>query len=331
MNVKTLAAPFMCAVIASVGAGALAGCGGSPSSVGLAVPLPGTPPLGTASTTVRPTSWALPEAKSHDLLYISDLIGQVVTFYSYPDLKQMGVITGFFNSEGLCVDKAGNVWVPNNTSLGVDQVTEYAHGGTTPINNLIDHDGSVSGCAVDFKNGDLAVTDFFGNHGQGGVTIWKNAQGLSTLYSAPNIYYYWYLGYDDKGNLYTDGFSSGSAMSLAVLRRGKRNFQPINIQSNPFWYPGGVQWDGKYLAVGNQYGPIYQYKIRGTTATLANTITLNSENDIPQFWVHKHTVIAPNSNGHDTLLYRYPGGGDPTATIPGNDPIGATISPAEPQ
>lgn len=328
---KLPVAPVLCAYIASAGVAAISGCGGSPASVGLAVPVPGTLP-GTESAVGRRESWALPEAKSHDLLYISDLIGQVVTFYSYPDLKQMGVITGFFNAEGLCVDKAGNVWVPNNTSLGVDQVTEYAHGSTTPINNLIDHDGSVSGCAVDFKNGDLAVTDFFGNHGQGGVTIWKNAQGLSSLYTAPNIYYYWYLGYDDKGNLYTDGFSSGSAMSLAVLRHRAKKFQPINIQSNPFWYPGGVQWDGKYLAVGNEYGPIYQYAIKGVTATLANTITLNGENEIPQFWIHNKnkTVIAPNSNGHDTLLYAYPAGGNPTATIPGNDPIGATISPAKP-
>ena len=318
------------ALVASFGVAALAGCGGSPSSsVGL---LPPSGPVGVASTATHGTSWALPEARSHDLLYISDLENQVVTFYSYPDLKQMGVITGFFNPEGLCVDKGGNVWVTNDTNVGVHQVTEYAHGTTTQLNNLIDPDGSTSGCSVNFKNGDLAVTDFFGTHGQGGVTIWKGAKGpTSTLYIAPNIYYYWYCGYDNKGNLYTDGFSSGSAMSLAVLRRGKKNFQPINIQSNPFWYPGGVQWDGKYLAVGNEYGPIYQYAIKGVSATLANTITLNDETEIPQFWIHGKTVIAPNSNGHNTLLYAYPGGGDPTATIPGNDPIGATISPAKPQ
>jgi hypothetical protein len=326
--VKQTVSRIMSAFVASLGVAAIAGCSGSPAAVGVNLPATGTVP-GVASISSSGASWALPEARTNDLLYISDLENQVVTFYSYPGLKQMGVITGFFNPEGLCVDKAGDVWVTNNTNTGVHQATEYAHGTTTPMNNLIDPDGSASGCSVDFRNGDLAVVDFFGNHGQGGVTVWKDAQGTPYEYVAPNIYYYWYCGYDDKGNLYTDGFSSGSAMSLAILRPGKLNFQPVNIQVNPFWYPGGVQWDGKYLAVGDEYGPIYQYAVKGLSATLVNTITLNQETEIPQFWIHGKTVIAPNSNGHNTLLYAYPGGGNPTATIPGNDPIGSTISPAK--
>jgi hypothetical protein len=333
-TVKTFVAPLTGALIASIGVVTLAGCGGSPASVGLAVPPNGgslgTASVGTASTLTHGRSWASPEARTHDLLYISDLENQNVAFYSYPGLQPMGVITGFFNPEGLCVNKAGDVWVTNDTNEGVHQVTEYAHGSTTPMANLIDPQGSTLGCSVDFKNGDLAVTDFFGTHGQGGVSIWKNAQGAPTLYVASNIYYYWYCGYDGKGNLYTDGFDSGSSMSIAVLHRGKHKFQAMNVPgNNPFWYPGGVQWDGKYLAVGDEYGPIYQYSVKGNTNTLVNTITLNQENEIPQFWIHGTTVIAPNSNGHNTLLYPYPGGGDPTANIAGNDPTGSTISPAK--
>ena len=333
---KPFVACVSSALVSSVAIAALAGCGGSSAAVGVAPPIQQGSQLATALTrraTIRHSmldrvSWASPAAKSRDLLYISDLENQDVAFYSWPDLKPMGDITGFFNPEGLCVNKAGDVWVTNDTSLGVHQVTEYAHGATTPMNNLVDPDGSTLGCSVNFRNNELAVTNFFGPHGQGSVEFWKNSTGTPTSIIAPNIYYYWYCGYDDKGNLYTDGFSSGSSMSLAVRRRGRNKFETINIDVNPFWYPGGVQWDGKYLAVGDEYGPIYRYAIVGNKATEIDTVTLNDENEVPQFWIHGTTVIAPNSNGHNTEIYAYPAGGDPTATIAGNDPTGSTISPA---
>ena len=99
--------------------------------------------------------------------------------------------------------------------------------------------------------------------------------------------------------------------------------------NNPFWYPGGVQWDGQYLAVGDEYGPIYQFSVSGNTNTLANTITLSQEVEVPQFWIQGSTVIAPNSNGHNTLLYAYPDGGNPTGMLVGNDPTGSTVSLAK--
>ncbi len=176
------------------------------------------------------------------------------------------------------------------------------------MNNLVDPDGSTLGCSVNFRNNELAVTNFFGPHGQGSVEFWKNSTGTPTSIIAPNIYYYWYCGYDDKGELVYRRFSSGSSMSLAVRRRGRNKFETINIDVNPFWYPGGVQWDGKYLAVGDEYGPIYRYAIVGNKATEIDTVTLNDENEVPQFWIHGTTVIAPNSNGHNTEISRVSGG-----------------------
>src|SRR5271168_2717019 len=89
----------------------LASCagGGAPSQQGL-VPAAGA--LTGSAHLDRGKSWMLPEAKKSDLLYISDLIAQVVDIYTYgKGYKLVGQLTGFFNPEGLCVDKKGDVYV----------------------------------------------------------------------------------------------------------------------------------------------------------------------------------------------------------------------------
>ena len=228
---------------------------------------------GDAASASRGRSWMAPEAVKDDLIYVSDLLGQVVEIYTYGHgNKLVGTLTGFFNPEGLCVDKAGNVWVTNDTSVGVHQITEYAHGGTSPIQNLINSNGNVNGCSVDLKTGDLAVTNFWGpTEGAGGVSIYRHATGTPVSYTDPNIHYYYYCGYDDKGNLYVDGLSSGSNFGFAELPKGGTAFTDVTLNQT-IYLPGGVQWDGKYVAVGDQVAvkhnftsTVYQFSISGQT------------------------------------------------------------------
>lgn len=296
----------------------------------------------------RGRSWMAPEAKNEDLLYISDLEAQEVFVYTYGHgYKLVGELTGFFNPEGLCVDKAGDVFVTNDTSSGVYQITEYAHGGTSPIANLVNTNGRVNGCSVDLKTGDLAVTNFWGETERaGGVSIYRHATGNPTFYTDPNIYYYYFDGYDDKGDLFVDGLTYGSAQGFAELPKGGSAFTDISLDQT-IYLPGGVQWDGKYMAVGDQVAVkhnftsvIYQFSISGSSGTEVGDTILESSNQVSQFWipgvgqskkgVEAKTVIGPNQGGKDTLFWDYPAGGSPTDTISGEmDPIGATISLAK--
>ena len=140
----------------------------------------------------------LPQAKGKNLIYISDLIAQVVDIYTYKGHQLVGTLTGFFNPEGLCVDAKGDVFVVNDTSDGVHQITEYAHGGTEPIANLINENGNVNGCSVNTRNGDLAVTNFWGpTEKAGGVSIYRHASGTPAFYTSSSIYYYYFCGYDE--------------------------------------------------------------------------------------------------------------------------------------
>ncbi len=330
-----------------VAGAALASCTGSgaPPQQGL------VPPANVQSGSAhydRGKSWILPEAKKSDLLYISDLIAQVVDIYDYgKGYKLVGQLTGFFNPEGLCVDKKGNVYVTNTTNDGVYEIIEYAHAATSPSRTINDPDGRANGCSVDPTTGNLAVADFWGpSEVIGNVAVFPNATGQPTSYSNSNIFYDYFCAYDDKGNLFVDGETEGSVFGLGELAKGGSTLKFVNIDQT-IYLPGGVMWDGKYLAVGDQVAvkhnftsTIYQMSINGSQATTVNTMVLTGSNEVAQFWIPRihdgakrkygDRLIGPNQDGKDTLFWDYPSGGSPIATITGEtDPYGATLSLAK--
>lgn len=333
---------YRLALITIAFAGMLAGCAGGGSAL-----QPQLVPMNVRSHAPMGRSWISPAAKNNDLLYVSDLIAQVVDIYTYKDHALVGTITGFFNPEGLCSDAAGNVYVTNDTSEGVHQITEYAHGSTTALRTINDPDGRANGCSVDPKTGDLAVADFWGpSEGIGNVAVWHNATGTPVSYSNPNIWYYYYCGYDNKGNLFVDGETQGSVFGLGEVKRGGSKLGFINVNET-IYLPGGVQWDGKYLAVGDQVAvkrnftsTIYQFAIKGSTGTEVSAMVLTSSSYVTQFFIpfvdaskkHKQgtLLIGPNQNGASTMIWDYPAGGDPIQTISGETaPIGVTVSLAK--
>lgn len=88
-------------------------------------------------------------------------------------------------------------------------------------------------------------------------------------------------------------------------------------------FPGGVQWDGKHLAIGNQFTNIYEFAISGHRATSVGTTQLGRDAMyVKQFWIQGQTVIAPNvyiPKGHSSrsnvLFYDYPAGKKATQKI----------------
>lgn len=85
----------------------LIGCGGSP-------------PVGTNGIALEPASQppvvapAVPDAKGRDLLYVSNgnsaYIGKVFV-YTYPKARKIGTLPIVDSARGLCLDKAGDVFV----------------------------------------------------------------------------------------------------------------------------------------------------------------------------------------------------------------------------
>jgi WD40 repeat protein len=210
----------------------LTGCGGSP----------------LLSESVSDSSWALPKAQTSDLLYVTSYTGTFywVYMFSYPAGKLVGKIAKEIS--GLCSDNHGNVYMTQSFD-STSTIFKYAHGGRKPIATLADPYNGASACAVDPVTGDLAVANSDG----GTVAVYSHAHGKPKRYYtsfAPR-----YVAYAPKGEL----FAFGGRGSLAELINSQ--FEHVT-QTNHIDSPLGMQWDGKYLTLGDSVGEYYEGLIR---------------------------------------------------------------------
>jgi hypothetical protein len=320
------------ALSATVVAIALAGCSGSPQVVA-----PGSPP-GSAGR------WMAPNVANRVLIYLSN--SSTVTVYSWRPLQLVGTLTGLPGARGLCSDASGDVYV---TEAGASAVVEYAHGGTTPIQTLADPDGSPTACAVDPTTGDLAVANVSSSDAAGSVLVYGGSSGSPAQYTDPNIYAYFYMTYDDRGNLFVDGqntYDPSSSFEFAELPARGNALVDITLDQS-IEYPGGVAWDGKYVAVGDQdTNNVYAFAISGSAGTLMATTALQNVYDVTEFWIPKlgtgtiprqynHLVgadfgsnVRGRENPGQVALWSYPSGGAPLRTNASgsNHPVGVTVS-----
>jgi hypothetical protein len=238
--------------------------------------------------------------------------------YSYPQRKLQGTIKHFYIATGMCVDKGGDVFVVDS---GYGKIFEYAHGGTKRLVTLDSPTKDPVGCAIDPTTGDLAVGSLgFGSKAT--IAIYKNARGKPVTYTDSAFDEFFFCGYDNNGNLFADGITApGSGnFALAELPQGKTTLMTITVDQY-IVFPGGVQWDGKHLAIGNQNSAIYEFAVSGSTATNVGTTELGSgATYVKQFWIQGQTVIAPNvyikkEARSNVLFYAYPAGGKATQKI----------------
>jgi len=102
----------------------------------------------------------------------------------------MGTLTGLPDPQGECVDKKGDVFF---TTFASQEIIEYAHGGTSPINTLSNPGQYMEGCSVDTKDrrprgGRLRAV---GRRGRRQCGDLANASGSPTVLTDPNLH----LGY----------------------------------------------------------------------------------------------------------------------------------------
>jgi len=286
----------------------LAGCGAMQQSF--------SPPA-TRAQSRSPRSWMLPKAKSQDLLYISDLGTNSVDVFTYPKGQQVGKITGFGSVETLCSDKAGDVFIVDEAG----PVDVFSHGGSTPVRQLT-ATGAPEGCSVDPTTGDLALTNG-SSYLYGTIAIYPKAKGKSKAYFDDTVDATYFCGYDDKGNLFIDGWNRSGQPIFLEFPKSHRGFAIADLKVK---VPGGVLWDGKYVAVSDVgAGVIHRLSATGHSE---QTVKLRRGADVYQFWIFGSTIVGPDAVADGTTqFWHYPAGGSPTKTIEGfSYPIGSTIS-----
>lgn len=244
--------------------------------------------------------------------YIGDFGNGEISEFDYP--KSNGSIGSIdFGAGGECTRTGkGTFWVANSNELA-----EFKVGGRSPMRTL---EPGGEGCAIDPASGDIAATDL----SSGGIIIFRHARGKGKVYS-PGLIEAFFDGYDDHGNLFVDGFNSSGDLGLVELPKGSSTFETITTTNN-VEFPGAVQWDGKYLTVGDQEAhAIYRYTVSGTTATLKGTVLLSGSSDCDQTWIAKSIVFCPDAGNVDVEVYSYPAGGYPIATLIGSfsEPVAA--------
>ena len=301
---------------ASMSTAMLAGCGGSQPPVGAPGAMLQVPALATQAG--RGTSWMLPEARSEDLLYAPDVD---IGVCAYPSGTPVGTIAGFY-ANGICSDKSGNVFAVDRAYAQVD---EFPHGSLTP--SAILHLNQPLYCAVDPNTGNLAVV--VGSHGRyAAVAIFTAEKGRPKYYDYSNYNArFWNCAYDSHSNLVV-AVSLGNSL-LAELPKGGSKFQNLKLKgSGGFSMPNPVQWDGKYLTVGNQSGSstftIYRLKLTGTSLSIVGRSILNAYG-VGSTWFEPGTLIGTSVSG--VSLWKYPAGGYPFLTLQDTSGVsGVTIS-----
>jgi hypothetical protein len=246
----------------------------------------------------------------------------------------VGTLTGLSEPNGECVDKAGDVFV---TQTGSASIVEYAHGATTPTTTLDDVSGNYPyACSVDPTTGNLAVSNFISSFGSGSLAIFTNAQGTPNIVTDATFQGMYSVAYDNAGNLYVDGTPSNGGAStsfvFAELPKGATSFTDITLNQQ-IGFPGGVAWDGKYVAVGNQDSPtVYEFSISGATGTSEGSTNLaNLSTSVAQFWIQGERgpwsqLIGPSCGQNNTTLWAYHSGNS-VKTLAGNGcPAGAVVS-----
>jgi hypothetical protein len=308
----------------------LAGCGGSQSTVPM-----GTTTRGAAAMVPPAGAWMDPSApRIKRLLYVeSDTSPFDVYVYNYASGKQVGKLTGFTDTFGMCVDAPGDVWI---TDLLAGTVTEFAHGLKTPLQTIRVGDNlQPTGCSISPINGDLAVATLGTPFGS--VEVFKHAEGKvrhsyqSDVCVGPQA-----LGYDNKGNLYIEGLGGGSQVLLCELpfKSGKLQVDSFDQSINS---ADGVMWDGKYVTLADGLsGSVNLYQVKSSHKGVVKTVgttTLVDQNcssllvlgpfavgqkNTPLNDVQATTVVGVNGycNPVHVDYWVYPAGGNPQKTLP---------------
>ncbi len=291
---------------------------------------------GRLVTAARPSLIGLPryptivpdrtaKATSRYFEYIINFYGTYASIFDYPTSnKQIGTINNV-GGQGCTNVLHGygkkTFWIV----AAYNQITEYTV-PQTPVKTLAISDGSMpSSCAMN-KAGDLAVGILDGTS-SGDVVIYKHATGSGTFVKTPLAREY-FDGYDSKGNLFFDGFTSGSAFQLDELPNGSSKVKTI-ATSNTVQFPGSVQWDGKHLTVFDQLAnKMYQYAVKGTKANLKGTVSFSGSSDCAQTWIAAGVVYCGDAGNDNGSVFSYPAGGSPLAVFTGNfdEPLGTVAA-----
>lgn len=255
-------------------------------------------------------------ASNGDLVYLAAYGEKEVFIFSYPDGKRVGALSGFKNTQAVCSDSSGDVWVIDSDSRSRSTLTEYAHSGSKPITSLRLNE-RVDACSVDPSTGNLAAATLNSN-----VAVWEKGQGSPALFSTSAFFKrVQTIVYDGAGNLYMRSFVSGQ--SAAWLPKGSATVTKLHISKL-----GAYAWDGRYFVIGppdGNAGPLTRYKLHNGSGEAVGKVPAKlcaPGYAPPNFSIAGSALVLSCGIDETNSLdyYNYPKGGKPIKTfVPGEN------------
>lgn len=228
--------------------------------------------------------------------------------------------SGYGDTGELCSNSGGDVFITTEYAI-----YEYPHGMANPIAMLTDPLGFANGCSIDPTTGNLAATS------STGAAIYRPAGGnqwhLPRLFSFSSPVSFG--GYDAHGNLFVDGVKTYGGTFFDELFKGASKFQAVKLNRR-ITTPGNIQWDGKFLAVGDMQNLlIHRFAISGTQGSQVGSVSLKGSNHVNQFWIQGSTLIGPGYlSAYFVGFWPYPKRGSTQKMIQQIQAYGATVSVA---
>jgi hypothetical protein len=259
--------------------------------------------------------------------YISNFYGGTISVFDYPKYDaQIGSISSVPTPHGECTNALfgsgkETFWAVSSSGYhSPGALYEFKVGVKGPIKTLTTPSGDFpNGCAIDPATGNLVAA----MRGNGQVVTWTKASGKGTVSQTPLVGA-WFAGFDNKSNLYVDGFETNNAFSLVELPKGSKSWKTLSLNAS-IAFPGEVQFDGKYLTLnGVESHNIFGYTCSGTTCTLKRTVSLRGSSTCDTWIANGYVICADDAGAETTIIYKYPAGGI-IATLKGSfsQPSGA--------
>jgi hypothetical protein len=291
---------------------------------------------------VKAHSFVNPDAVGKPLIFASNSLGSahhsVVDIYLQKGKNKMvGQITGLYGPRGMATDKADNVYIE---SEGDSKVFVYAppYSGA-PVLTLDDsgwfpYDVAVSPQGV-VGVANLCNAPSCGSNGS--VTFYaKHSTNICATVTNSNFYSVQDVGFDNKGNLYVDGFISYPSIPFVGEIKGGCHATKITFlkTTNSISSPSGIKVDKAdriaILDVGNKALYSYDPPKKSSLGSPISTIQLSGFNTLYAFAFEASGrdvyVGAADSSGYRVAEYSYPAGVPKKAFSAGGG-VGVAVTP----